>query len=448
MEVVKNQIDELNAKLTVSVENADIADNVDKSLREYRRKASVPGFRQGHVPVGLMKKMYGNAIIAEELNKVVSNALNEFLMSEKLNIIGEPLPSDDQEQIDFSTQSTYNFSFDIGISPEFEIKLSKRDKINKYFVAVDGEMVNKYIENYRQRYGHFENTKKSNEETMLSADLFEIDADGNLIEGGVSTEAVSMLIKAVKDDEVKKQLIGLSVDTIVDIDIKKAYPNDTEIASMLKVDKEKLDEISNMFRLTVKEVKEFKLSEVDQEFYNKCFGENVITTEEEFKTKVAEDIKNSFVRETKYKLLLDVREKLTKKIEFDLPEAFLKRWIVATNKNVTDEQIEQEFPMFIVDLKWTLIKSKIVKENELKVTNEELKEAAKQQIITQFSQYGMSYIPDEYLEKYAAEILSKDEEVNKLYEIEIEQRVVEFVEEAVKIEEKEVSIEEFSNLFK
>jgi len=448
MEVVKNQIDELNATLTVTVKNSDIAENVEKTLKEYRRKANVPGFRPGNVPMGLIKKMYGNAVIADELNKTVSGSLSDFLVSEKLNILGDPLPGEDQEQIDWGKQEQYNFIFDIALSPEFELKLSKKDKITRYGIKVDDDMIEKYVNGYRQRFGKFEEVEKSKKTSMLSVSLHELDDSGELVEEGVGSEEASLSIKVINDKKIEKSLVGLSKNDVLDIDIKKALPNDTEISSLLKIKKEEVEKINSMFRMTVKEVKEFKDAEMDQEFFNSCFGENAVKDEKEFRNRVIEDIKASFSRETKYKLLLDTKEKLTKKADFKLPEDFLKRWLKATNKELTDEQIEKEFEWFIQDLKWTLIKNKIAKENELKVTEEDLKKAAKQQILAQFSQYGMSYIPDEYLEKYAKEMLEKEGEANKLHEQEIEEKVIDFVAETIKVEDKEVSMDDFNALFK
>lgn len=448
MEVVKNQIDELNASLTVNVKNSDIAENVEKALKDYRRKAVIPGFRPGNVPTGLIKKMYGNAIIADELNKTVSKSLSDYLVSEKLNILGDPLPSETQEQIDFGKQDNYNFIFDIALAPEFEVKFTKKDKINRYSIKVDDEMINKYISGYKQRFGNFEVLEKSTETSMLSVSLIEINDAGDIIENGISNEDSTISIKVIDNKKIKKSLVGLTKDTILDIDLKKAFPNDTEISSMLKIKKEEVENMNSMFRMTVKEVKEFKEAEMNQEFYNNCFGENAVKDEKEFKNKVIEDIKASFSRETKFKLLIDVKEKFIKKADFNLPQEFLKRWLKVSNKDITDEQIEKEFDRFIEDLKWTLIKSKIAKENEIKVTEEDLTKAAKQQLLAQFSQYGMSYIPDEYLNKYAKEMLEKEGEANKLYEQELEEKVVDFVAESVKLDEKEVTMEEFTALFK
>ncbi len=448
MEVVKNQIDALNATLTVNIKNSDVAENVEKTLKEYRRKATVPGFRPGNVPAGLIKKMYGNAIMADELNKLVSQSLSEYLVSEKLNILGDPLPNDAQEQIDFSKQDDYNFIFDIAMAPEFEVKLSKKDKINKYSIKVDDEMTNRYISSYKQRFGKFEECDKSTDESLLSVELVQVDKKGVVVADGISVDEASISIKMVKDAKIKKTFVGISAGTIVDFDIKKAFENETEIAALLKVKKEEVEVMTPHFRMVVKAVKEYLEAEINQDFYDKCFGENAVSTEEEFKNRIVEDIKASFTRETRYKLLLDIKEKLLSKADFNLPEEFLKRWLKVSNKDITDEQIAEEFSHFIEDLKWTLVKTKIAKENELKVTQDDLVSAAKQQLIAQFSQYGMSYIPDEYLTKYANEMLQKEGEANKLYEQEIEEKVIDFVAEAVKLEEKLVSVEQFNELFK
>lgn len=448
MEVVKNQIDDLNATLTVNVKNEDIAANVDKTLRDYRRKAVIPGFRPGNVPMGMIKKMYGNAIIAEELNRSVSQAISDFIVNEKINILGEPLPSEEQQQIDFGSQESYDFSFDIALIPEFEIKLTKRDKVNKYSIKVDDEMIEKYISGFRKQFGSFVEAEQSDEDSMLGVELIQIDDKGNEIEDGIKVDDASISVKVVKDDDIRKSFIGISEGTMIDFDIKKAFPNDAEISSILKIKKEEVEELNPNFRLVVKTIKSFKEADIDQEFFDKCFGENVVKNEEELRARIIEDIKASFVRETKYKLQLDIRDKIIKKLDLNLPEEFLKRWLKATNKDITDEQIEAEFPRFIEDLKWTLIKSKIAKENEIKVSQEELINAAKQYLIAQFSQYGMSYIPDEYLNRYATEILQKEDEANKLYEQEVEEKVVDFIADSIKTEDIEVTVDEFQKLFK
>jgi trigger factor len=448
MEVVKNQIDDLNATLTVSISNSDVAENVEKSLREYRRKAVMPGFRPGNIPMGIIKKMYRKAVMADELNKLVSSSISDYLADEKINIIAEPLPSEDQEQIDFEKQDLFNFSFDIALIPEFELKLSKRDKVTKYSIKVDNEMIEKYISDFQGLSGSFIDIQKSNEEALLNVNLAQLDEAGNILEDGIKAEDVSISIKMVKDEEIHKSFLDLSVGSIVDFDIKKAYPNDAEISSILKINKEEIENLQPNFRMYVNSIREFKNAEINQDLFDKCFGKDVIKTEEEFRNRVVEDIKASFSRETKYKFLLDVKEKLLKKADFNLPEEFLKRWLIVTNKDITDEQIKSEFPIFIEGLRWDLIKSKIAKENEIKIEHEEMLNIRKQQLMAQFSQYGIKSVPDEYLTKYAQEIFQKKDEANKIYEMAVEEKVVDFVAGIIKTEETEVDIKEFEELFK
>lgn len=448
MEVVKNQIDELNATITVNVANSDIAESVEKAIKEHRRKANVPGFRPGNVPVGLIKKMYGNAIIADELNKLVSQSLSDYIIENKLYVLGDPLPNDTQEQIDWGKQESYSFIFDIALAPEFEVKLSKKDKVTNHIIQVDEEMQNRYVTSYKQRFGSFEEAKKSTDESLLSVELIELNKDGEVKEGGINIEEASISVKIIKDDKIKKSFTGIKPGTVIDTDIKTAFPNNTELSALLKITKEEVANISDLFRVSVKLVKEHKEAEMNQELFDKCFGENVVKSEEEFLNKIKADISASFVRETRFKLMLDIKEKLIKKTDFALPEEFLGRWLRVTNKDITEEQIQEEFGRFIEDLKWTLIKSKIAKDNELKVSEEDLIKAAKQQLLAQFAQYGMSYIPDEYLNKYATEMLQKEAEANKLYEQEIEEKVIDFISETIKLDTKEVTMEEFNNLFK
>ncbi len=446
MEVVKNQIDELNLTLNINISKEDIAPNVEKTLKDYRRRAEIRGYRPGNAPMGLIQKMYGQAVLADELNKFVGKTLSDYIENEKLNILGEPLPNESTKTIDLAKDEKFEFAFDLGLAPEFEVKLSKRDKLNQYIIKAGDEDVAKYIANYRSQYGKYEDQEKSTEKSLLTGELIQIAEDGSEIENGKKNDNANIAIEFIKDEEIKKNFINVAVDTIIDFDIKKAFDDEAKIAVMLKCKKEEVAEMAPNFRLVVKTVKEYKQAEINQDLFDRCFGEGTIKNEEEFKARIAEDIKASFIRECKYKLMLDLKEKLIKKLELNLPEEFLKRWVKATNEKLSDEEIEKEFPMFIEDLKWTLIKSKVAKDGDLKVEREELEKAAKDMIVAQFAQYGMAYIPDEYVDKYAKEILQKEEEVRRLYEHSIEDKVVDYLAEQVKLEETEVSIDDFTKL--
>ena len=446
MEVVLNQIDELNATLTVNVADSDIEERVEKTLKDYRRKANVPGFRPGNVPFGLIKKMYGQAVRVEELNKTVSNAINDYIVENKLNVIGDPLPNESQKQIDLENKE-FSFVFDIALAPEFEVKLSKKDKLTKYVITVDDEMVNSEIERYKQRMGEVADIKKSTEKSILKVDMIELTENGEVKENGLELVDSSISVNVIKDEKIKKELVGIEADTIKDIDIKLAYPNETELSSLLGIAKEELENTSNLFRITVKLVREYKAGELNQKLFDAVYGENEVKSEEEFVARVKEDLIATHSRDTDYKLSLDAKDKVVKKTEVALPEAFLERWLKASNKELKEEELKNEFPRFLEHLKWTLIKTNIAKANELKVNNEDLLEVAKERIREQVAQYGIMNIPEDILEKHAKESLEDKELVNKLYEQALEEKVIDFIKEAVKVEEKEISLEDFYKLF-
>lgn len=446
MEVVLNQIDELNATLTVNVADSDIEERVEKTLKDYRRKANVPGFRPGNVPFGLIKKMYGQAVRVEELNKTVSNAINDYIVENKLNVIGDPLPNESQKQIDLENKE-FSFVFDIALAPEFEVKLSKKDKLTKYVITVDDEMVNSEIERYKQRMGEVADIKKSTEKSILKVDMIELTENGEVKENGLELVDSSISVNVIKDEKIKKELVGIEANTIKDIDIKLAYPNETELSSLLGIAKEELENTSNLFRITVKLVREYKAGELNQKLFDAVYGENEVKSEEEFVERVKEDLIDTHSRDTNYKLSLDAKDKVVKKTEVALPEAFLERWIKASNQELKEEELKNEFPRFLEHLKWTLIKTNIAKANKLKVNNEDLLEVAKERIRAQVAQYGIMSIPEEFLEKHAKESLEDKELVNKLYEQALEEKVIDYIKEAVKVEDKEISLEEFYKLF-
>lgn len=449
MEIKKNLNEDLTATIEIQVAKSDIEETVEKKLREYRRKANVPGFRPGNVPFGLIKKMYGNSVLIDELNHFVGESLMKFIEDEKMDIIGDPLPSDKQEQIDITTQENFTFLFDVAPKPEFEIKLSKRDKINKYDILVDDKMLESTINSYRRSFGEFVKVEKSGENSNLSVSAVQLNEQSEINPDGISVEKTSVLISNIKDEVIKKNLIGVEENTIVDIDIEKAFENNkSEIAAFLHQKKEDIEGIYPVFRLTILEIKDFVEAELNQELYDKIFGEGVITSEEEFKNKIREQIKENFKQNLDYKLLIDIKEKFLSKTEIQLPEEFLKKWVKTINKELTEEQIESEFHHFLDDLRWSLIKGKIAKENEIKVEPDDLFAEAANLIKNQFRMYGLNDVPEEYLTKYANDILKNKDEVEKLYQQILERKVVEFVSDQIKLELKEITQEEFYDLFK
>ena len=453
MEIVKNQIDELNAQLKIQLTDTDLNPKIEASLTDIRKKAQLKGFRPGKVPMGLVKKMYGKAVMYEEMNKMVSESLTNYLKTEELDIIGEPIPTEDQETIDFDAQKEFNFSFDVGLRPQFEINLNKKIKIPFYNIAIDDEMINKQVDSFADRYGKLESIDAVTEKAYIKGTITELDEEGKVLDGGIIKEESSISINHIKDDETKMAFLGKTRDENLIIDVKKAFASDSEISMALGINKEEVAVLESKFRYTIKEITEFVKSDINQELFDKVFPDLGITTEEEFKNKIKEQIGESTLKESDYKFLIDAKDKVVEKSEIQLPEEFLKRWLkIRDEKNeITDEKMNEEFPKVARDLKWQLIVNKIAKDNEIKVEFDEIKDLAIELTELQFHQYyglPLGSFPKDQLEKYATDLfLKKEEEVRKLYDKKFEDKAVAIIKESVKLDEKEVSVEEFNKLF-
>ncbi len=448
MNITKENIDDLNAVLKIQVDKADYDGNVEKVLRDYRKKANIKGFRPGMVPIGLIKKMYGRAVQIDEINKVVTENIQKYLADEKIEVLGDPLPRmDDQEKIDFDTQESFTFSFDLGLAPAFELKLSNKNKVPYYEIDADEKMKNDYLENYTRRYGKFEKADLSEEKDMLKGKIEALDADGNPVAEGIIADDTTLSIDIIKDKKIKKQFIGRAEKETIDFDLRKAFPNDFEIAGLLKKQKDEVTGINGDFRFTVNEVSRFHPAEINQELFDRIYGEGVVSSEEDFRKRIDEEINTNLKNESNYKLSLDLKKLATEKTEFSLPEEFLKRWLLKVNEKTTEEQIEKEFGSFKDDLKWQLIRNKVARMNDVKITEEELQKEAENIARYQFRQYGLFYATDEQVSNYAKETLKREEDAKKIADKILEEKVIELLKGMVKLENKTVTIEEFNKLF-
>ncbi len=447
MNILKEEVDALNAVLKLKIEKADYEPKVDVALKDYRKKAAIKGFRPGNAPASLINKLYRKPIIVDEVNKLISESLSKFLVEQKLNILGEPIPSEQQKPIDWETQEEFEFAFDLGLVPEFELKLSKKDKVPYYTIKVDDKLREIYSNSYRQRNGSYVPVEVTAEKDLIKATLNELNADESPRDGGVYVESASISIALVADETEKNKLIGLKAGDVVTIDTLKAFPNATDKAALLHVAKDKLADVQPLFQATVTETMTFAKAELNQEFFNKAFGEGVVNSEEEFNAKIDEEISKNLVHESNFRLLIDLKEKLIEKFKIELPKEFLVRWLTMINEGKhTREQIESEFPMFEKDLQWQLIRDKVAMENDLKITEEEVHAFAMEFARNQFASYGMMQMPDEYLVSYADSVLKKDGEKRKIQERLLEDKAVAIIREAVKLDEKEVTTDEFNNL--
>jgi trigger factor len=449
MNIVKENTDALNAVIKVHVTPEDYNEKVETILKDYRRKANIPGFRPGKVPFGMIKKIYYKPVLADELNKLVIDSVFKYIYEEKLEILGEPLPAEKEEDpIDFDNDTEFNFAFDIGLSPVFELKISTKDKIPYYSIKVDEETITKHIENIRQRYGSFKTVDDVTENAYLKGILKQVGPNNEPLEDGLQNEESSLAVKIIKDEKIKKEFIGKKKGDKMVFDLKKAFPNDTEIAGLLRIDKDVAKDISGNFEFEILEISDFEKAQLDQSLFDKVYGEGNVRSEEEFKNKVIEEIKGAYALDSDYKFKLDAKDHFIDKFKLELPAEFLKRWLVRINKDkYTAEDIDKDFDKFEKDLHWQLISSRIVKENGIKVEEEETKAQAKKYALMQYQQYGIPNVPDEMLENFAGQILQNEDEKRKISDMVLDQKVFNYLKESVKLDEKEISLEKFNKLF-
>lgn len=448
MNIVRKDLDQNNAVVTLRIEKADYAEKVDKTLRDYRKKANIPGFRPGMVPVGLVKKMYGKAVLAEEINKLVSDNLYNFIKENNINILGEPLPNQTEQQpIDFDTQEEFEFIFDLGIAPEFEVALSKKDKVKYYDIKVSDEMIDNQVKSYTGRYGKYIQEEVVEEKDMLKGELLEM-ANGKVNESGIKVQDATLTAAYMKDDAQKALFVGAKKGDIVTFNPAKAFENETEISSLLKISKDAAKTIESDFQLKIESITRYHESEINQELFDKVYGEGIVATEEEFRAKIKENIQENLISDSEYKFGVDAQEMLVAKFnDISFPDAFLKRWVLSSNENLTAETLEQDFPKMIADLKWHLVKDKLVKANDVKVEKEDVEDFAKKMAKAQFAQYGMIGMDDEIIANYAKDMMKKEDTLKNIIERVAEQKVFAVVKEAVKLDNKEVTIEEFNKMF-
>ena len=449
MNIVKENVEGLNAVLKVTVEQADYQDRVTKALGDYRKKAKIDGFRPGMVPAGIINKLYRKPVMAEEINKMVSEAISKYIYEEKIKLLGEPMPSEaHQKDVDWDNDTNFEFVFDLGLAPEIEVKLSGRDKFPYYEIKIDQELRDSYTTSYRRRYGKMLPGDVAGEEDVMRGKVEQLGADGNPMENGIMVDDAFVSLKMITDAEQKSKFVGSKAGDIIDFDIRKTFTNDTDLAAMLKIQKEEVASLTPEFRFIPTEVRSFQESEINQEFFDKVYGEGVVNSEEEFKQRVDSDIRANLSRESDFKFALDVKEKLMEKTKMELPDTFLKRWLFAINEGkFTMEQIDKDYEHFANDLKWQMIRDHVAVTNEVKISEEDVLEKAKEFALDQFKNYGFLNVPDSEIENFAHRILSNKEEDRRIREKLVEDKVLEVVKGIVKLDVKEISTKEFDQLF-
>ena len=450
MNVSFQNIDKVSGLLTVKLEKADYQEKVDKSLKTFRQKAQIPGFRKGMVPMSLVKKMYGKSVIAEEVNKLLSEKVYDYIKSNNVNMLGEPLPNEEKQQvIDFDTMEEFEFVFDIALAPEFKAEVSNTDKVDYYTIEVTDEMVENQVKAYTQRNGKYDQVSAYEDNDMLKGLIAEWDENGNTKEGGIQVEGAVLMPSYMKNEEQKAIFANAKVNDVLVFNPNAAYDgHDAEIASLLKIEKEAAAEMKSNFSFQVEEITRFVPGDLNQELFDQVFGKDAVKTEEEFRAKVKEGIAAQFVADSDYKFLIDARKMLMEKVgKLEFPDALLKRIMLLNNKEKGEEFVAENYEKSVEELTWHLIKEQLVKDNEIKVEQEDVINMAKDATKAQFAQYGMMTVPEDILENYAQEMLKKKENVDGLVGRVVEAKLATALKAKVTLNNKTVSMEEFNKMF-
>ena len=448
MNITEGKKDDLNLTLTVEITPEDYAEKVEKTLKDYKKKAVMDGFRPGKVPFGIIKKLHGVPVLVDEVNKILNDSITNYISENKLPVLGEPLPNEDKkEEFDWENQDTFRFYIDLGLSPELELSLTKNIRVPYYKIEIDDEIREETIKSYLSQLGEVKSTDEVGEKDMLEGELTETDTGGNMVDNGIHVDTAMINMQDVKDEETRKLLLGKHKDDTVLLEIKHIYPGEQERADALNIKQEELSEIGSHFLFRIKDIQRFQDAEENQEFYDKLFGKDVVKSHEDFVGKIDELLRHQLDGESNIRYQKDVREKLISIINPPLPEDFLKRWLIAVNKDkFTADQIEKEFNLFLEDLKWQLIRDKIAETAEIKATQEELREYAMAVTREQFRQYGLGYLPDEQIAQYAEERLKKEEDYNHFVSGVLNNKVFEHLKTVIKLNEKKISRKDFYDM--
>ena len=441
--------DKVNGLMTITVEAADYQEQVEKKLKDYRKKAQMPGFRPGMVPMGLIKKQYGTAVKVDEVNRLLGEKLYEYVRENKIQMLGEPLPNEEKQQPqDLAGDGPFTFVFDIAVAPDFKAELSANDTIDYYDITVDDKMIDDQVQMFQSQAGEFVEAQEWSGNDTLTGDLRQLNAEGNTLEGGIETESGMVMPSYVKGEEEKKKFDGAKPGDIIIFNPKKAYPdNDAEVAALLKVDKEKVKDLDSDFSFQITSIRHFQPHAIDQELFDRIFGEGNVKDEKDFRQKIADGIKPQLTANSDFRFLADVRKYMEQKVgELTFPEALLKRVMLNNNKDKDADFVEKNFEGSINELKWHLIKEQLVSAAGIKVEDADVKQVAKGAVRQQFAQYGMNNVPDDVIEQYADEQLKKRENIEGLVERAIDIKLMQALKQVVKLNTKKVTLDEFNKM--
>ena len=448
MKVSFDAPDKINGLLTITIEEEDYKNDVEKELKNYRKRANVPGFRPGMVPMGLIRRQYGNAVKMDVVNKKLSDEVNKYISDNKINMLGMPLGSEKQEPVDLEKPAPYTFMFDIAVAPEFDIELSDKDKVDYYDITVDDKLVDQQVDNFAARFGKYnDNAESFSGNDILVGDLRELDAEGNAKEDGLTVEGAQVMPEYLKDEDEKKRFEGAKVGDIITFNPNKAYAGSAEVAAILKIEKDAIKDHEGDFSYQITSIRHFEKHAIDQELFDQVFGKDTVKDEKAFREKVSEGLKEQFTFDQDFRFLQDLRKYCEEKVgQLTFPDALLKRILKENNKDKDDEFINKNYEPSIKNLTWDLIRNKIAEKAGLKVDDNDVKNVAKEVARAQFAQYGMLNLGEEYVDNYANELLKQQDTVQQFAERALEEKITAAEKAVVTLNHKEISFDDFNKL--
>ncbi|MCX2483185.1 trigger factor [Pedobacter sp. MR2016-24] len=444
MNITQEKIDDLNAVVKIKISPEDYTEKVDKTIKEQAKKSTLPGFRKGMVPAAHIKKMYGRSILVEEVNNLLSESLTKYLADNKIEILGQPLPMlNDAKEFKWDGTDEFEFDYQLGLAPAIDFNVTAKDKFTQYNVKADEETLASRIKNIRRSYGKMTNPEVSADDDVLYAELAQLSPDGSVFEGGI-TNTGSIRLDLVKDKAILKSLTGVKKDDVLELDLQKTFENnEVVIAKLLNIAEEEAKDLQSKFRVTVKNVNRLEEADLNQEFFDKIFGEGVITDEAGFTAKITEEIEGMFKQDADRKLQNDMYTQLLEGVNIELPDEFLRKWLKTTNEKLTDAELAEGYDDFAKNLKWTLIENKIIKDNSIEIKYQDVFETAKQRLDAQFRMYSPAPMPEDQLAEYTTTFLKEKDNGNRIFEEVKALKVFEYIQSVATLDQKDIAYNKF-----
>ena len=446
MNITQEKVGDLNAVVTVKIAPEDYQTKVDKAIKEQAKKANIPGFRKGMVPAGHIKKMYGKSILVDEINNLLSESVNNYIQENNIEILGQPLPKEDDSQFNWDFNDEFVFNYELGLAPEVNVEFTSKDKLTQYEIKADEETLASRIKNIRRSYGKMTNPEVVEDGDVVFGEFVQLDKDGAILEGGINVTS-SLRLEIVSDEKAKKSLIGLKKGDVVEsFDLVNAIDDAKQLVKVLKLEEENPIIPETKFQVTIKNVNRLEESDLNQEFFDKLFGEGAVTTEEEFRAKITEEVEGMMAQDAERKLAADLYKYGSEKANMPLPDEFLKKWLKVVNKELSDEELEKGYNDFAKNLRWTLVENKIVKDNNIEIKYEDVLATAKQRLDAQFRMYSPQALSPEQLDQYAVQFLQDKENANRIFDEVRAQKVFDYLKTIITLDKKQIDYNKFQEL--